>query len=129
MKVTAARMEKRLLLGLPVVMLFAATLHTGGGGLALGVWIYLCALIPFPLYPYPRKSRLHFTRLLFAWAGGFFVLSLLMQAAEGLMLPPVFVLPGACGLCMAAACRCFCLPLEKRSRLLLSFLLIFIAGK
>lgn len=128
MRLRTARMPKRLLLGLIPVGIFSAAWHTGGGGLALAAWIVLCACIPGPAYPYPRKSRVHAARLFFTWAGGFFTLSFCLQTSQRFALPPFAFLPGAGALCVLAAAFCYTVSMEKRSRLLLSFLLVFSAG-
>lgn len=127
MKLSAARMQKRMMLGLPIVWLGTALWHAGGGGAALLLWMAVCAFLPAARYPYPRKSRLHFARLFFAWAGGFFTLSVLLKICNLLLLPLPPLLPGISVLGVLSSAFAFNLSLEKRSHVLLG-LLFFSAG-
>ena len=118
-------MQKKMMLGLPIVWLGTALWHAGGGGAALLLWMAVCAFLPAARYPYPRKSRLHFARLFFAWAGGFFTLSVLLKICHSLFLQPP--LPGISALSLLSCAGLYSLPLERRSRVLLG-LMLFTAG-
>ncbi len=119
----AVRMQKRLLLGAPLVLMGTAAGHTGGG-LVLAGWMLLCRFLPLPRYPYPRKSRLRFARLFFAWAVGFFTLSLLIKLLSPLPYPKALMLPGICCCALLTAAHALDVPMKKRSKMLLSVLLL-----
>lgn len=117
MKRNAAPMRRWILLGMPLVAAGQAIGHMGGGVLAL-LLMAGAAKSPFA-YPYPRKSRMPFTRLLFAWAGGVFVLSVFSR-----LFPHPLALPGSSAGGVLAVSLCLNLNLRKRYALPLSILLL-----
>lgn len=99
----AARLQKRLLMGMPIIWA-AAWAGPAGGSLGLLAWAGLCALSPGPVYPYPRKRRVPAARLFFAWAAGTGMLFCLHALQQILSMPVALCLPGnACLACLAAA--------------------------
>ncbi len=122
MKRHAAPLRRWILLGMPFVL--AGQVLGAGGGIALLVWMGLGAARHPPAYPYPRKSRLHFTRLLLAYAGGAFCLKGLSA-----LLPHALAQPGISALGVAAAAFFINVPLKKMPSLALALFLLLIAGR
>lgn len=127
MKRHAARMRKWLLMGMPILWLALCAGHTGGGGAALFAWMLIGTAGKKIRYPYPRKSRLHFPRLFFAFSGSFFLLSLMMKGLSFLPVSPSFALPGISALCVLMSARLINVSIGKRLSLILSLPLFLIA--
>lgn len=124
---SAARMQRWVLCAMPVVALALCPGHTGSGGLALFLWVFLSPRKTRPSYPYPRKSRLHFYRLFFACSAGFCTLSLLFACFTRLPLPLLPAVPGISALATITCARCLNSPFGRTRSLLLGSLLFVIA--
>lgn len=110
----AARMPGWILAGMPLLMVSAYFGHTGGGGIALFIWLMAGKGLYRPLYPYPRKSRSSFPRLLFTFSGGFLVLSGLTKLAQKWLTLPLPALPGICALSVICTARLWQMRISKR---------------
>ena len=120
MKLMAASLPRKMLLGLPFVWLGTALFHAAGGKAALLLWLLFCTGLPAPQYPYPRKSRFRRYRLFFAWSVG--CIPFLLLPAPSASMPLAF--PGISALSVMLCAFVWRRRLSKRSCVLLGIFFI-----
>lgn len=115
------RMPRWILAGMPVVWAALWLGHTAGSA-ALLLWLLPTLWQRQPKYPYPRKSRRSIARLFFAFSGGAFVILCFSSWASS-----AFSYPGTACIAVVMASLLWQWHLPNRWRLLMSFVLLFIA--
>lgn len=119
MKLHAARMRRWILLGMPLV---AAGQYLGhAGGLCLLLWLTAGWLQKTPLYPYPRKRNISFSRFLLAFAGGLFPLQFFSR-----YFPHPLALPGISSAAVLSCAFFLNLRLPEKYRYTLALLLFIV---